>query len=90
MEIDKTQLTHDVAEAIWKAKDPFDMNGPLEDQDKMVQFNLKMSILPVLTYALPVAEKAYKAKIRSIIDHGHSLGMDSDTILLDLSMELGE
>lgn len=90
MEIDKTQLTHDVASAIWKSKDPFDMNGPLEDQDRIIQFNLKMSILPVLTHAVPVAQKAFEDKMRKIISTGLIMGLSADMILLDISAEIGE
>lgn len=90
MEIDKTQLTHDVAAKIWEAEDPFGFKGPLEDQEKIVQFNLKMRVLPVLVQVLPVAETHVKDKIRSIISRGHSLGLSADMILLDLSTELGE
>lgn len=88
MEIDKTQLTHDVAAKIWAAEDFFGVNGPLEEQDKIVQFNLKTKIVPVLIHALPVMEAHVKEKIKSIISSGHSVGASADMILLDLSMEL--
>jgi len=90
LEIDKTQLTHDVAAKIWASQDPFGFNGAFEDQDKMVQYNLKMSVLPVLVQALPVAEAHVKAKIRSKISLGTSMGLSADMILLGLSTELGE
>ncbi len=90
MEIDKTQLTHDVATKIWAAEDFFGVHGTLDEQEKIVQHDLKMKIVPVLIHALPVMEAHVKAKIRSIISHGHSSGVSADMILLDISMEIGE
>lgn len=89
MEIDKRQVIEDVAAKIWEASDPLGMKGPLEDQDKMIQFNLKNSVLPVAHHALPVIEQHVKNKIKGIIENGHSLGLSADMILLDISMEVG-
>lgn len=88
MEIDKTQLTHDVAAKIWASEDFFGINGPLEDQDKVVQYTLKAKVVPILTHALPVMESHFEDRIKAIIATGHSLGLDADMILLDLSTEL--
>lgn len=90
MKISTQQVTEDVASKIWEASDPMGFKGPLEDQDKMIQFNLKASVLPVVHHALPVAEKHFKDKMRELITKGQSLGMSADMILLDISMEIGE
>lgn len=88
MEIDKTQLTDDVAAAVWASRDPLGMEAPFSDQDPMVKFFMKAEVLPVINHTLEAAEKTFKEKIRSIIARGHSLGLDADGILLDLDMEL--
>lgn len=90
MEISKQKLTEDIASKMWEASDPLGMKGPLEDQDKMIQFNMKASILPIVVHTLPVMEKTFKAKMRELIAKGNSLGMSADMILLDISMEIGE
>lgn len=90
MEISTQQVTEDVASKLWEASDPLGMKGPLEAQDKMVQFHLKNMVLPVVTKTLPVAESHFKEKMRDLIAKGHSLGMSADMILLDISMEVGE
>jgi hypothetical protein len=89
LEIDKRQVVEHVAAKLWEASDPLGMKGPLEAQDKMIQYNLKATVLPVVHHALPVAEKHVKEKIKSIIDAGHSRGDSADMILLDISMEVG-
>ena len=90
MKLSTQQVTEDVASKIWDANDPLGMKGPLTDQDKMIQYNLKASALPVVHHTLPIAEKHFKEKMRDLIAKGHSLGMDADMILLDISMEVGE
>lgn len=90
MEIDKTQLTDDVAAAIWASRDPLGMAAPFAEQDAMVQFWMKNDVLPVINHTLPLIEKTLKAKIKSIIARGQALGLDADGILLDLDMELSE
>lgn len=90
MEISKQQLTEDIASKMWEASDPLGMKGPLEAQDKMVQFHMKASILPIVVHTLPVMEKTFKAKIREVMEKGQSLGLSADMILLDISMEVAE
>lgn len=90
MNISTQQVTEDVATKIWEANDPMGFKGPLQDQDKMVQFHLKSTVLPVVHHTLPVAEKHFKDKMRELIAKGNSLGMSADMILLDISMEIGE
>lgn len=92
MEIDKAQLTTDVASLVWESMDPIGIKGPFTEQDPMVQFYLKAEILPVITHTLPVVEKAavkaLKDKLIGLINTGHENKMSSDEILLSLSMEL--
>jgi hypothetical protein len=90
MEISTQQVTEDVASKLWESNDPLGMKGPLEAQDKMVQYHLKNMVLPVVTKTLPIAEKHFKDKMRELIAKGNSLGMNADMILLDISMEIGE
>lgn len=88
MEIDKTQLTHDVATAIWNNLDPLGLQAPFDEQDGMIQFSLKSKVLPVITHTLPVAERHLKNKMIQIINTGHENKMTAEEILLSLNMEL--
>jgi hypothetical protein len=90
MEIDKQQVVEQVASSVWNAADPLGMKGALETQDKMVQFNLKNTVMPSVLHTLPIAEKHIKDKIRGIIATGHAIGLDADMILHDINLELGE
>ena len=88
MEIDKTVLTHDVATEMWTNMDPFGEQAPFEEQNAMVQYNLKAQILPVVNLTIPHVERALKAKLIRIIEQGHEDKLTDEEILLALNFEL--
>lgn len=92
MELDKTTLTHQVAEELWKVMDPFGTKAPFEEQDPMVQFNLKAKVLPVVNLTIPhavkMAEDQIKDKLIGIINTGRENKHTDEEILLALTMEL--
>lgn len=90
MEIDKTKLTHDVAKAVWASLDPLGLEAPFEEQNSMIQFNLKAQILPIVTHTLTAVEGTFKATVLDKIKSGQSNGLSADEIIWGLQMELGE
>lgn len=89
MEIDKTQLTHDVAKAVWSSLDPLGLEAPFDEQDSMIQFSLKSKVLPVINHTLPVAETHFKQKIRDILTDAHSNDLSAEEILFSIEQEVG-
>jgi len=88
MELDKTTLVHDVSADLWTRLDPFGEKAPFDEQDPMIQFNLKAQVLPVVDLSIPHVEEAFKAKVIGIIDAGHAQNRSAEEILLSLTMEL--
>lgn len=90
MEIDKTQLTADVASAVWTSLDPMGLQAPFDEQDPMIQFNVKAQILPIITHTVPVIERHFKERVLAVIAGGRLLDLDAETILQDVSRELDD
>jgi len=88
MEIDKTQLAHDVASSMWAAGDPLGLNGTFDEQDKSVQFHVKSQILPVVVRTMGVAEKHVKKQVLDKIAQGQENGLTADEIIWSLTLEL--
>lgn len=93
---DYTSLTAQVASKVWET-----MNAaagmevaPLEEQDDMVQFNLKSQVLPFVTVITPVIkahiEQAVKDKLIGIINESADAGHDEAFTLLALTAELSD
>lgn len=88
MEIDKTALTHDVAKAVWASLDPMGIEAPFEEQNSMVQFNVKAQVLPVITHTLPVAERHTKQAVLDKIKFEQDNGLSAEEIIQALQKEM--
>lgn len=97
METDYEALTDAVAAKVWES---MQVNAgilnfvPLEEQNDMVQMNLKSQVLPFVTVITPVVkaqvEAAVKNRITAVINESHEAGHDADFTLLAVSAELSE
>lgn len=90
MEIDKTQLTEDVAKAVWASLDPLGLEAPFEEQNSMVQFNVKAQVLPVVTQTLKAVDRTFKGSVLDKIKSGQDNGLTADEIIWSLQMELAD
>lgn len=88
MEIDKAQLTADVASALWASNDPMGLEAPFEEQKPLIQFMLKEQVLPLVTNILPVVEKTVKQTVLDKIASGQENGLTADEIIWSLTLEL--
>lgn len=88
MEIDKTQLTEDVAAALWASNDPMGLEAPFSEQEPMIQYILKEQVLPLVTNILPVVEKHTKKVVLDKITSGQENGLTAEEIIWSLEMEL--
>jgi hypothetical protein len=90
MEINKTQLTADVASALWASNDPMGFEAPLAEQPPLVQFMFKDQVLPLVTNILPTVEKHVTQTVLDKISSGQDNGLSAEEIIWPLQMELSD